>query len=155
MRKLVAAGLVAFFSAASNLVGGDDGGMSDIFVHDLETGETERVSVSSAGNQADAVSTEPTISEDGRYVAFRSLAANLAAGDSAGSWDIFVHDRDDGATIRVSIAVDATAADHDSALPAISADGRYVCFDSDATNLGDDDTNLRGDIFIARNPQIP
>ena len=95
---------VAFTSAADNLVAGDTNGATDIFVHDRLTGTTERVSVSSSGAQADGASELPTISADGRFVAFRSLADNLVSGDTNATWDIFVHDRATGVTQRVSVS---------------------------------------------------
>src|SRR5207244_3779910 len=84
---------VAFFSSATNLVAGDTNGSPDVFVHDRQTGVTERVSVDSTGTQGNSVSAFPAISADGRFVAFRSDATNLVAGDTNGVDDIFVHDR--------------------------------------------------------------
>ena len=139
---------VAFGSWASNLVPEDTNGTSDIFVHDRETGETERVSVSSAGQDADGASSAPAISADGRYVAFHSDAANLVPGDTNGVMDIFVHDRETGETERVSVSSAGQEADGASSGPAISADGRYVAFHSDAANLVPGDTNDVTDIFV-------
>ena len=84
---------VAFHSQASNLVPGDTNGTADVFVRDIVTGITTRVSVDSAGSQADGDSWEPSISADGRYVAFYSGASNLVSGDTYGLTDVFVHDR--------------------------------------------------------------
>ena len=89
---------------------------------------TERVSLDSAGTQGDANSFSPSISDDGRYVAFRSAATNLVAGDTNGVRDVFVRDRDSGVTVRVSVASDGTQADGQSEDAAISADGRHVAF---------------------------
>jgi len=84
---------VAFTSFATNLVTGDTNGVADIFVHDGLSGTTTRVSVSSAGAQADGDSGRPSISSNGRYVAFDSAATNLVTGDASAIRDIFVHDR--------------------------------------------------------------
>ena len=84
---------VAFMSDGSNLVAGDTNGHTDIFVHDRQSGETTRVSVATDGTQSDAWSWGGSLSADGRYVAFVSLASNLVAGDTIDSVDVFVHDR--------------------------------------------------------------
>jgi tricorn protease-like protein len=139
---------VAFGSYASNLVADDTNGASDVFVHDRETGETTRVSVASDGAQADAWSSFPSISTDGHYVAFSSAASNLVTGDTNEMPDIFVHDRQTGETSRVSLASDGTQANSGSVDISISADGRYVAFNSTADNLVAGDTNGRDDIFV-------
>jgi len=139
---------VAFFSDASNLVPGDTAGTRDAFVHDRVTGVTELVSVASAGTRANGFSTPPRISANGRFVAFASFAANLVPGDTNGTLDVFVHDRVTGTTERVSVASDGTQADGLSALPAISDDGRFVGFASDASNLVLGDTNGTRDVFM-------
>jgi Tol biopolymer transport system component len=139
---------VAFYSCASNLVPGDTNGWTDIFVHDRVTGETALISVSSDGAQANGDSWSPSISADGRYVAFPSWATNLVPGDTNGREDIFVHDRETGETTRVSVSSAGVQANGHSLYPSISADGRYVAFTSDATNLVPGDTNDRMDIFV-------
>jgi len=139
---------VAFASAARNLVSGDTNGYTDIFVHDRETGKTERVSVSSKGAQANNYSTEVAISADARYVAFSSAAGNLVENDSNAKVDIFVHDREAGITERVSVSSGGEQANNASLYTAISADGRYVTFSSSASNLVPGDTNNTWDVFI-------
>jgi Tol biopolymer transport system component len=139
---------VAFVSWASNLVPGDTNGHEDVFVHDRLTGETTRVSVASDGTQADGPSDAPSISADGRYVAFLSQASNLVPGDTNGDWDAFVHDRLTGETARVSVASDGTQANTWVEEPIISADGRYVAFASNASNLVPGDTNDEWDVFV-------
>ena len=139
---------VAFASFASNLIEGDTNGTWDIFVHDRWDGTTQRVSIDSLGAQASNRSFSPAINGDGRFVAFLSRASNLVEGDTNGDEDVFVHDRLTGMTERVSVAFDGAQADDDSFDPAISADGRFVVFDSPATNLIVDDTNGTWDIFI-------
>src|SRR5262245_8151452 len=94
---------VAFVSVGTNLVPGDTNGSLDVFVRDRQTGTTERVSVSSGGAQANGISYQPSISADGRYVAFVSDAAGLVTGDTNGTWDVFVRDRQLGTTERVSV----------------------------------------------------
>jgi len=139
---------VAFASIAVNLVSGDTNGVQDIFVHDRQTGQTTRVSVASGGAQANGPSFDPSISADGRYVAFASLATNLVSGDTNDHRDIFVHDRQTGQTTRVSVASGGAQANGPSFDPSISADGRYVAFASNASNLVSGDTNNTGDIFV-------
>ena len=84
--------VVAFASGATNLVAGDTNAATDIFVHDLTTGQTVRVSVDSAGIQGNGASFSPSLSADGQLVAFASSATNLVPGDTNGAEDIFVHD---------------------------------------------------------------
>ena len=111
-------------------------------------GNTTRVSVASDGTQANGGSFTPSISADGRYVAFASIAVNLVSGDTNGVQDIFVHDRQTGQTTRVSVASGGAQANGPSFDPSISADGRYVAFRSGADNLVSGDTNGRYDIFV-------
>jgi len=139
---------VAFESSASNLVPGDTNGTLDVFVHDRVTGETTRVSVAFDGTQGNGHSRSPAISADGRYVAFESVATNLVPSYADGRYHVFVHDRVTGETTRVSDAFDGTQGNAHSGHPAISADGRYVAFDSRATNLVPDDTNNAADVFV-------
>jgi Tol biopolymer transport system component len=145
---------VAFWSDASNLVPNDengtyDNGGYDIFVKDRVTGALERVSVASDGSEGLADSQSPALSEDGRFVAFGSYSNNLVADDANGLPDIFVKDRQSGAVEQVSLAADGTQADGESFWnPALSHDGRYVAFWSEATNLVPGDTNGAADIFV-------
>jgi len=139
---------VAFHSDATNLVAGDTNGVSDAFVHDRQTGTTERVSVATGGAEGNGLSIEPSLSADGRYVAFMSAATNLVAGDTNGKRDIFVRDRQTGTTTRVSVSTGGAQANGTPLRPAISADGRYVAFDSDAANLVAGDSNGAYDIFV-------
>ena len=94
-----------FYSDASNLVAGDANRARDVFVRDRQTGETTRVSVDSAGAEANDDSFEPAVSADGRFVAFSSSATNLVAGDSNDANDVFVRDRQANTTTRVSVGV--------------------------------------------------
>jgi Tol biopolymer transport system component len=141
---------VAFDSSATNLVPNDTNATSDVFVHDRQTGQTTRVSVASDGTQTNpwSMSRDPAISEDGRYVAFISDASNLVPNDTNAASDIFVHDRQTGQTTRVSVASDGAQANRYSVWPAISADGRWVAFQSDADNLVPNDTNAASDVFV-------
>jgi Tol biopolymer transport system component len=149
---------VAFYSAATNLVSGDTNGFSDIFVRDLRSHRTIRVSVTSRGSQAGCnaggcESTEPALSATGRYVAFESSATNLVAGDTNRLADVFVHDLRTGRTQRVSVSSSGRQAGGDrtnngSNAPVISANGRYVVFHSYASNLVAGDTNRLPDIFV-------
>jgi hypothetical protein len=143
---------VAFMSGSTNLVPGDTNNNPDVFVHDLLTGATERVDVSSSGTQAGS-GTFGTISADGRFVAFTSSASNLVPGDTNGHSDVFLHDRQTGLTTRVSVDSNGGQSNGDSGIGlipfnAISGDGRFVAFRSEATNLVPGDTNHADDIFV-------
>jgi Tol biopolymer transport system component len=145
---------VAFTSNASNLVRGDTNKLPDVFVRDLRTGKTTRVSVTSAGKQGVGKrysngSNAPTISRDGRYVAFHSDMQNLVRGDTNNTFDIFVHDRVTGKTQRVNVSSTGGQANAESGAGAsFSADDRYVAFSSLATNLVPNDRNDITDVFI-------
>ena len=139
---------VAFESGSSNLVAGDTNGFEDVFVRDLQSGTTQRVSVATGGTQGNGFSSEPAISADGRYVTFSSAASNLVPGDTNGAPDVFVRDRRSGTTQRVSVAAAGTQGNGDSGSSAIGADGRYVAFVSRASNLVPGDTNGTSDVFV-------
>jgi len=139
---------VAFQSVATNLVEGDTNQSQDVFVRDREAGTTERVSVSSAGAEGNQYSQAPSISADGRYVAFWSVATNLVEGDTNESRDVFVRDREAGTTERVSLGSAEEQGNAGSWLPSIDADGRCVAFVSWAENLVADDTNQARDVFL-------
>ncbi len=138
---------VAFYSNSSNLVSVNTGGIYNIFWHDLQTGEVSLVSINSSGGAADDTSAIPSISYDGRYVAFRSNATNLVSGDTNGRTDIFVRDMQDGVTTRVSVDSSGTQATNNSTSPSISSNGRFVTFMSSANNLVSGDIG-RDDIFV-------
>jgi Tol biopolymer transport system component len=141
---------VAFASDATNIIAGDTNGYRDVFEFNRETGKTIRVSVATDGTQADA-GTQAfviSISSDGQFVAFPSLATNLVLNDTNKAWDIFVHDRDKGETTRVSVSSDGQQANAGSYGASISSDGRYVAFGSNATNLVQDDLNGVMDVFV-------
>jgi len=145
---------VVFSSGASNLVGGDTNLVPDVFLFDNQTGTTTRVSVGLGVPplQATGASSFPSISADGRYVAFESLAENLVGPgqDTNLKSDIFVRDRTLDVTERASVALAGfpTQPDGDSNKPSISANGRYVVFFSFATNLVPGDTNGVADVFL-------
>jgi Tol biopolymer transport system component len=139
---------VAFDSGASNLVPGDSNNAQDVFVRDRENGTTERVSLASDGAEGNSASGEPSLSADGRYVAFASFASNFASGDGNGTRDIFVRDRESGTTERVSVASNGGEANGRSDAPSMSAGGRYVAFESIATNLVPGDSNIARDVFL-------
>jgi Tol biopolymer transport system component len=122
---------VAFVSTATNLVPGDSNGVADVFVRDRRSGTTQRVSVATGGSQANAASGgRPSISADGRYVAFVSFATDLVAGDTNAVSDVFLRDRTGGTTTRVSLAAANAQSAAASLSPSISADGRFVAFES-------------------------
>jgi Tol biopolymer transport system component len=138
---------VVFDSEATNLVAGDSNARRDVFVHDVATGATTRISVSSSGAQGNADSQWPSISGDGRYVGFHSYASNLVGGDTNGQGDSFVHDRQTGVTTRVSVASSGAQASLGGGIPSISPDGRYVAFTT-GSKLVTADTNNSGDVYV-------
>ena len=139
---------VAFASTATNLVPGDTNGFTDVFLHDRQTGTTSRVSVGAGGAQANSASFAASLSADGRLIAFASFASNLVSGDTNATWDVFVRDRLTGTTARMSTSTGGAQGNDMSLIPSISPDGRYVAFESWATNLVAGDTNGEGDIFV-------
>jgi len=140
---------LAFHSVATNLVENDTNRVSDVFVYDIPTGETTRVSVGPGGEQANGPSITPAFSADGRCVAFASAATNLLPSslDENDTLDIYVA-CDGVVTCRASVNSEGEEADSMSFLPALSADGVVVAFKSNATNLVDDDTNQAADVFV-------
>jgi Tol biopolymer transport system component len=145
--------LVAFESDASTLVPDDTNGTEDVFVHDIVTGLTRRISVGSGGTQTESPSFGAAISGDGRSVAFESFSSRLVPDDTNGALDVFVADLPTGTISRVSLATDGQQADDRSYSPSISADGRVVAFTSFADNLVPDDHNGLLDVFIRRRDQ--
>ena len=143
---------ITYRSRASNLVAGDTNGSGDVFVWDRVSGVTQRVSVASDGTQANSDSGDPSISPDGRWITYTSGASNLVPGDTNGSRDVFVWDRVSGVTQRVSVASDGTQANGYSYGPSISADGRWVTYESHVSNLVAGDTNDDWDVFLSTNP---
>jgi len=139
---------VAWQSFASTLVPGDTNGVTDVFVRDRATGETTRVSIDSNGMQGNGGSYYPSISADGRFVAFQSDASNLVPGDTNGHTDIFVCDRQSGTTERVSVATNGAQGDDACGHASISADGRFVAYYSYSSNLVPGDTNSSSDVFL-------
>jgi Tol biopolymer transport system component len=142
-------GLLTYWSNASNFVPGDSNKVGDVFVFNRSDGSTSRISVGPEDEGGDGMSSDPSMSPDGRYVAFWSAATNLVTDDTNGKRDIFLVDRDTGALTRVSVADDGTQGDGDSFSPNIASGGGVVAFDSAAKTLVADDRKTRGsDIFL-------
>jgi Tol biopolymer transport system component len=139
---------VAFTSNASNLVPGVANGVTNVFVRDLAAGVTTCVSLDSGGAPGNDNSFAPSISADGRYVAFASNASNLVSGDTNAASDVFVRDTQTGVTRRVSVAPDGTEGNGPSGYPCISANAKFVAFASAASNLSPNDANDAADIFV-------
>jgi Tol biopolymer transport system component len=139
---------VVFRSQASNLTPGDFNNRLDIFLHDTQSGTVELVSVGAAGAQANHSSSDPHVSADGRYVVFVSFASNLSSGDTNGHADVFVRDRQLGTTTLVSAPSGGGVANGPSYRPRISADGRWVAYPTDASNLTVGDVNGVRDIVV-------
>lgn len=142
---------IAFVSGAANLTLGDTNGLTDVFVRDRIANVTTRVSVSTGGGEirGPAGSLSPSLSANGQFVAFVSAATDVVANDTNNTYDVFLRDRLNNVTTRVSVADGgAQAVGGPSDNPAVSADGRYVVFHSDAGNLVSNDTNNAGDVFV-------
>ena len=153
-------GQVAFKSEAFNLVPNDTNGVPDVFVRNLTTNTTQRVSVDDFGNQSNGLSGGPGISADGRYVAFISFASNFVPDDGNGFSDVYVYDRfppgrSQGLIARVTIAINNFGEPNEGVADfpvSISADGRWIAFASAASNLVENDNNNDLDAFLACNP---
>ena len=142
---------VTFQSGATDMVSGDTNAFIDVFVHDRQTTTTTRVSVATGGAQANGASFSPAISADGRFIAFHSSATNLVAGDTNNTFDVFVHDRQTGATTRASVSSAGVQGGASSSFASLSGDGHYVVFHSAAVNLITGDTNASVDVFLHDN----
>jgi WD40 repeat protein len=140
---------VAFSSGATTLVSGDRNHANDIFVRDLATSTTSRVSVSSRGDEGDGPSVLPSISAAGRFVAFPSQATNLVPGDRNGVQDVFVRDRVTGTTQRVSTGLHGEA-NGPSLASYVTGNGSAVVFSSAASNLVPHDRNGTVDVFVTQ-----
>lgn len=138
--------VVTFMSSASNLVEGDDNEDSDVFVHHLDTGQTARASVHSDGTGGDRGSLFGSISDDGRTVAFFSYATNLTS-DGLHGWSLYLHDTQTGQTTTLGHSRPDLRPNGTSYRPSLSREGRYVSFESRASNLVAGDTNGETDIF--------
>ncbi len=139
---------VVFQSAATNLVGGDDNDLVDIFIKDLTSGAIRRVSTDRFGAQANGASSNAVISDDGGLVAFQSVATNLAGADTDANSDVYVKDVFGGNIRLVSVDSGFVKGDDDSTLPAMDSSGNMIAFVSVATNLDPNDTNGSSDVFV-------
>lgn len=139
---------VAFSSQATNLVPGDTNNTTDLFVRDLVVHTTERVSRSTDGAEANAPSQFPSLSADGRFVVFGSLATNLVPGNTEEVSDLYVRDRQTQTTERVSVTSSGARIKFEPQAPAISGNGRYVVFASDDPDVVPGDTNGAFDVFV-------
>jgi Tol biopolymer transport system component len=147
---------ITFDSRAANLVAHDTNGLGDVFIHDTDTGATNRANLSTVGAQTEEYdSYSPDISSHGRYVVFVSADPGLIADDTNGRQDVFIRDTVAGTTERASVAFDGSEANGPSWWAAISASGRCVAFLSEASNLVPDDTNEWSDIFVYDQPTFP
>jgi Tol biopolymer transport system component len=141
--------LVAFSSAATNLIPGDvDDAALDVYLRDRQAGTTEGISTTQPPSGLLLHSASPSLSADGRLVAFHSWESNLVPGDTNARFDIFVFDRQTQTTERVSLSSTGVEGNNDSTNPSISADGRLVAFTSDADNLVAGDGNFDLDVFV-------
>jgi Tol biopolymer transport system component len=161
--------VVSFESLADNFASNDTNDSPDVFVRDLEESRTDRVSVASDGSEASSdlyfatlslipslapASQRPDISASGRFIAFASAASNLTEDDTNLEWDIFVHDRLSGVTVRSSVSTGRQQANGPSDFPVLSADGRTIAYHSHASNLVPQDRNAQRDVFV-QHPASP
>jgi WD40 repeat protein len=139
---------VVFSSTADNLVPNDLNGFHDVFIRDRKTGVTKRVSVNSAEEESHGGGGEASVSADGRYVLFGAISDNLAPGAVDGDEDAYVRDRRQGTTRRVSVSTRGRQANNSVGYMSISNSGRFVVFESNATNLVRHDSNGQQDVFV-------
>jgi len=138
---------IVFSSIATNLVNEDTNGLSDIFLYDTSNATTTRVSLSSNGLNSDGASSAPHISDNGRYILFSSDGTNLVNGDQNLASDAFVYDLSAASTKRISLSAYGAEATKSSNALALTGDGHYVLFSSNAPNLADSDANNASDVF--------
>jgi Tol biopolymer transport system component len=141
-------GRFVVFVSGGRLVAADKSSMADVYLRDRSTGKIERVSVGAGGVDPNGPSDTPSVSADGRFVAFGSAASNLVLGDTNSAHDVFVRDRALGTTERISMRPDGAEAAGASADPRLSADGRFVAFASLDASLAPGDTNGAWDVFL-------
>jgi Tol biopolymer transport system component len=141
---------IAFESEADNLVSGDNGIYTDIFVRNMSNTTTKRVSVSDGESEAQGDSSEPFIAGGGMHVVFTSLANNLVSDDTNGFPDVFIRNISANNTKLISVASDGTQTNRwtDYLEPSITSDGRYISFNSRATNLVPGDLDDARDVFV-------
>ena len=139
---------VVFQSKASNLVAGDNNGRYDIFRRNLQTGTTDLVSVSTAGFSGNGLGLSPTVSGDGRFVAWESDATNVISGDTNGTWDVFLRDMTQGVTTRISLTAGGGQAGQRSGNPRLTPDARFIVFESDAALVASDTNGLKDAYFL-------
>lgn len=139
---------IAFVSLAQSLGANDENDASDIFIYDATHDSLELISVASDDRQAQDTSKYPAISSDGRFVVYQSKASNLAAGDHNNMYDIFLRDRQEDTTELISRGIQGNAGNMESQRPSISDDGRFIAFESWASDLVDGDANFQSDIFV-------
>lgn len=151
--KISGNGKFVAITTRAALVDDDKNGLVDVYAHNLDTGETERVSIGSNGAEGNRNSWDARISADGRFVAFDSDAGNLVPGDVNGRTDVFVRDRLLGKTHRLSVSHDGKPESGDSHHVRISANGQFIAFRSEANNLVPGDRNRVPDIFVTAIPQ--
>jgi len=138
---------VSYWSSANNLVDGDTNNKDDIFLWDRQTNKTTRISLSNIGLQGNGSSQDQAISGDGKYLVYTSLATNLVPGDTNTKSDIFLYDILNDSTTRISVDSKGLQANGNSSSASISTNGRFVTYQSEATNLITGDTNASADIF--------
>lgn len=141
---------VAFTSVATNLHADDTDTVADVYVRDRVTGDTSLISRSSTGAKGNGSSNSPSLTADGRYVAFASIATNLHPDDSDLGSDVYLHDRVGGTTSLISLSNTGANSNGDAVAPEISSDGSAVAFVSRATNLHPDDPDTALDVYVHR-----
>ncbi len=141
-------GAVVAFTSEAPLGAGDTNGLADVYVRAMAGGTPERVSLADGGGDPDGPSGAASLGRDGAVVAFESGAGNLVAGDANRVADVFMRDRAAGVTERVSVGAGGGEGDAASGAPAVTGDGRFVVFESEAANLASGDGNGAADVFV-------
>ena len=140
--------LVAFVSSASNLEPTAVDSTFRVFLKNRTSGTVELVAVNANGDPSNDTASNPAISSNGQHIAFTTTATNLHPADNNFIRDVYVRDTQAMTTTLISVGFDGTLANQLSSVPAISADGRFVVFESTATNLVSDDFNFQADVFV-------
>ena len=139
---------IVFSSFANNIAPNDTDEFADVFLYNRKTRRVESISIAANGVQGNGDSEEPRISNDGRYITFKSDASNLVANDRNGFGDAFVYDRETRSIQRVNVSNSGAESNDFTFAPVVSGNGRYIAFQSDASNLVYGDNVGSSDLFV-------
>ena len=136
------------FQSNSGIFGNDSANLQHIYLKNTSSNTFSRISVDSNGNNADSISFSPSISGDGKIITYYSYAKNLVSGDTNNSTDVFARDLNTNKTILVSSSATGVYGNGESASPIVSRNGKFVAFDSKATNITTLSTNNKRQVYV-------